>query len=179
MSNTRRRQLVGFFVAAVASTMLVAPAAHAKGPAGAYDRAFLTEMVAHHAMAVDMGKMAEEKATHQKLKQAGATIVATQSAEIKKMQAWLERWYGKRANPKLDKEEMAQMDELDQAQGAEFEVRFMALMTVHHTLAIERARVAVRRARHRAVRKLARSIIKAQDREVEEFRAWLVAWYAN
>jgi uncharacterized protein (DUF305 family) len=163
----------------VAAVAAFAPAAPAKGPAGAFDRAFLTEMISHHRMAVEMGEMAVEKSTHRQLRGAGEEIVRTQSAEIRTMRRWLREWYGKRVRPRVGHEEMQQMEELERSTGAEFEIRFMAMMSVHHAQAIERARIALRRARHRAVRRLARAIVEAQDREVTEFRNWLVAWYAQ
>lgn len=164
---------------AAAMTFVLAPAAQASGPRPAFDRAFMTEMVSHHAMAVDMAEMALEKATHPELMEAARTIVRTQSAEIKLMRRWLRRWFGVSAKPHMTEQDMRDMEELEGATGAEFEVRFMMLMTVHHTLAIERANVAIRRAGHRPLRKLARGIVRAQNREIVQFRNWTVAWYAR
>jgi uncharacterized protein (DUF305 family) len=169
----------GALLAVLAAMLTLVPAVQANAPAGAYDRAFLTEMIGHHAMAVEMGEMAEEKSTHAELKRTGEEIVRTQSGEIRRMQRWLREWYGKRVSPMVQHEDMEQMEELESASGAEFEIRFMALMSVHHAQAIERATVALRRARHPAVRRLAGAILKAQEREVNQFRNWLVAWYAN
>jgi uncharacterized protein (DUF305 family) len=182
-STLRRRGPAGWRsgtpLAVLAVMIAIVPAAQAKGPAGAYDRAFLTEMVGHHAMAVEMGRMAEEKATHPKLKRAGETIVRTQSAEIRRMRRWLREWYGKRVEPMVNHEDMMEMEELEAASGAEFEVRFMVMMSVHHAQAIERATVALKRARHPKVRRLARAIVQAQEREIGQFSDWLVTWYAN
>jgi uncharacterized protein (DUF305 family) len=74
---------------------------------------------------------------------------------------------------------MRDMRELERAGGAEFELRFMSLMTVHHTVAVERARIAERRGRHAQVSRLARGIVGAQEREIDQFRNWTVAWYAG
>jgi uncharacterized protein (DUF305 family) len=71
------------------------------------------------------------------------------------------------------------MQMLEQATGAEFEVRFLAMMSVHHTQAIERSRTVRRYRLHGQVRKLTRAIIRAQAREVDQMQQWLVAWYAN
>ena len=164
---------------ALVAFMLV-PAAQAKGPAGSYDRAFLTDMIGHHAMAVEMAEMAQEKATHDELKDVANDIIRTQSAEIDQMRGWLRRWYGKRnVQPEMHHEDMALMDELEEATGAEFEIRFLAQMSVHHAQAIERANMALKHAKHPQVRKLARAIVKAQRGEITKFRNWLVAWYAN
>jgi uncharacterized protein (DUF305 family) len=179
-ASGRGRRLVGVLTLALAVALMLVPVSQASGPAGRYDRAFLTDMVGHHAMAVEMAEMAREKATHDELRQAAGEIIRTQSAEIRRMRSWLRDWYGKRrVQPELDHEEMAQMEELEQATGSAFEIRFLALMTVHHTLAVERAQMAVERAKHPRVRKLARAIIRAQEDEIEQFREWLVAWYAS
>lgn len=95
------------------------------------------------------------------------------------MRRWLRRWYGVSAEPHMTQQDMRDMEELEGASGAEFELRFMMLMTVHHTIAIERAKIARRRAGHRPVRKLARAIVRAQNREIAQFRNWAVAWFAG
>jgi uncharacterized protein (DUF305 family) len=175
----RRAGLAAALLAAAVALMLV-PAADAKGPSGTYDRAFLTDMIGHHAMAVEMAEMAREKATHDELKDVADDIIRSQSAEIDKMRGWLRKWYGKRnVQPEMHHEDMALMDELEEATGTEFEIRFLVQMSVHHAQAIERAKVALERAKHPQVRKLARAIVKAQEGEIEKFRNWLVAWYAN
>lgn len=174
----RLRVPVVVFALAVATAGLSAEA-RATGRSSAYDKAFLTEMVSHHGMAVEMARMAREKATKPQLKRTAGAIIRTQSAEIARMQRWLRAWYGTRVQPRMTAEDRAQMRELENAEGAAFDIRFMALMTVHHTLAIERARVALRQASHTQVRALARAIVVAQNREVKQFRNWLVAWYAG
>jgi uncharacterized protein (DUF305 family) len=174
------RRLVGVLTLACAVALMLVPTSQATGPAGRYDRAFLTDMIGHHAMAVDMAEMARDKATHDELGQAAEEIIRTQRAEIKRMRAWLRRWYGKRrVQPELDHHEMAQMEELEAATGSAFEIRFLALMSVHHTQAVERAGIAVEGGKHPRVRKLARAIVTAQEGEIEQFREWLVAWYAS
>jgi uncharacterized protein (DUF305 family) len=179
-ASDRGRRFVGVLALAFAITLMLVPVSQASGPAGRYDRAFLTEMIGHHAMAVDMADMAREKATHDELRQAAGEIIRTQSAEIRRMRAWLRDWYGqRRVRPELGHEEMAQMEELEAATGSAFEIRFLALMTVHHTLAVERAQIALERAKHPRIRKLARAIVRAQQREIDQFRDWLVAWYAS
>jgi uncharacterized protein (DUF305 family) len=45
--------------------------------------------------------------------------------------------------------------------------------------AIERARIARADASHAELRRLSRAIIAAQNREIKQFRTWLVAWYAR
>ena len=176
----KSRRLFGALTLIGAIAMALTPASPAKGPAGGFDREYLTDMIGHHTMAVEMGEMAVDKATHPQLKQAAETIIKTQSAEIKQMRAWLRKWYGKHhVSTEHGHEDMAAMEELEEASGAEFEIRFLALMSVHHVQAVERSEAALDRARHPQVRKLAKAIIKAQNREIKQFRNWLVDWYAG
>lgn len=51
-------------------------------------------MADHHAMAVHMAEMCLEKAIHAELLATCEQIIATQSAEMEMMQAWLADWYG-------------------------------------------------------------------------------------
>lgn len=179
---THARPVRSLCLWAVALAMLgalaIAAPASANAPRSKAERAFLVDMVAHHAMAVDMAEMAKEKSTHQELKDLADDIIRTQTAEMDRMRKWLKAWYGRTVDDgHMGHDEDMQM--LEEASGAEFEVLFISMMSVHHTQAIERAR-AVRRSRlHGKVRQLTRDIISAQEREIEQLREWLVAWYAN
>jgi uncharacterized protein (DUF305 family) len=164
---------------ATLTALTLAPGALASGPRSAAERDFLMDMVGHHTMAVDMAEMAREKATHQELKDVADQIIRSQSAEIERMRRWLRDWYDEGGEPHMGHEDEAQMRMLEEATGPEFEVRFLALMSVHHTQAVERATAIRRRPIHRATRKLTREIMRAQMREIEQFQEWLVTWYAN
>lgn len=161
----------------VLGALVLAAPASANAPRSKAERQFLVEMVGHHAMAVGMAKMAKEKATHAELRTLADEIIRTQSAEIRRMRAWLRSWYDRRVSGgAMDHDAMRMLEE---ASGPEFEVRFMTMMSVHHVQAIERAR-AVRASRlHRRVRALTGDIIRAQQREILQLENWLVAWYAN
>lgn len=161
-------------------TLAVAPAANASKPRSKAERVFLTDMVSQHAMAVDMAEIAMDKAAHPELKTLAAGMIESQTSEINEMRSWLKRWYGETVKPTMGHHDMQQMEELEgSASPAEFEVRFMALMTMHHTQAMERAMAAQERPIHGKTRDLAADIIAAQQREIDQMRSWLVAWYAN
>lgn len=174
-----RRRAPAILATALIAAVALASAAQASGPRPAFDREFMTEMISHHGMAVDMAEMAAEKATHPELKATAQDIVRTQTAEIRRMQRWLRRWYRVTVKPRMTERDMRDMRELERASGPELELRFMSLMTVHHTLAVERAGIAARRAGHAQLRPLARGMVRAQEREIEQFRQWTVAWYAG
>lgn len=59
-----------------------------------FERAFLGAMIPHHAMAVHMSRPCVARATHAELAQLCASIIATQSAEIARMQGWRCEWFG-------------------------------------------------------------------------------------
>ena len=172
-----RRPYLWAAALAILGALAIAAPASANAPRSKAERSFLVDMVAHHAMAVDMAVMAKEKATHQELKDMADDIIRTQTAEMDRMRKWLKSWYGRTVEDDMVHDEDMQM--LDEASGPEFEVLFMAMMSVHHTQAIERAK-AVRRYRlHGKVRQLTGDIVRAQEREIGQLREWLVAWYAN
>ncbi len=54
---------------------------------------FMVEMIPHHQDAVDMSRLAPDRAAHQELKELAAGIITGQSAEIDQMNAWLAAWY--------------------------------------------------------------------------------------
>jgi uncharacterized protein (DUF305 family) len=163
---------------ALIAAMAMASPASANAPRSKGERAFLVDMVGHHSMAVAMAEMAKEKATHQELKDMADDIIRTQTAEMERMRRWLKRWYGREVGEhEMGHDEDMQM--LEQATGAEFEVLFMSMMMVHHTQAVERARAVRRYPLHGKVRQLTRDIIRAQRREIAQLQEWLVAWYAS
>ena len=53
------------------------------------DTSFMKDMREHHGMAIDMAKDIQDIAEHQEIKDMAANIIATQSAEIDQMDAWL------------------------------------------------------------------------------------------
>ena len=59
-----------------------------------FDKAFLSQMTMHHAMAVMMARAVASNATHPELKQLAATIIDDQTREIAQMRGWARDWYG-------------------------------------------------------------------------------------
>ncbi|MCC7368781.1 MAG: DUF305 domain-containing protein [Chloroflexi bacterium] len=59
-----------------------------------FEKAFLREMIMHHAMAVMMAQPIPERAVHDELKAVGRSIITSQTAEIEQMRTWLRDWYG-------------------------------------------------------------------------------------
>lgn len=58
-----------------------------------FDKAFLSQMTMHHAMAVMMARPAVANASHQELKDLAQGIINDQTREIAQMRAWGKDWY--------------------------------------------------------------------------------------
>ena len=62
---------------------------------------------------------------------------------------------------------------------APFDRQFIDMMVPHHLSAIAEARIALSRAQHPQIKRLARSIIAAQEAEIRQMKAWRKAWYGS
>lgn len=57
-----------------------------------FDKAFITEMIAHHQGAIDMANLAKQNAKHDEIKKLADDIVAAQTKEITEMKSWQTQW---------------------------------------------------------------------------------------
>ena len=154
--NTFKRYAVAIALTSCAS--LVAFPASAQGqhaghgtikvPAGASytvaDVEFMQGMIAHHAQAIYMSRMAEAHKASPRLLKLANKIDQSQVAEIRIMQQWL------RSNDQVAPDTSswrtmtmagmltdAQLRALDAASGAEFDRAFLTLMIQHHEGALQ------------------------------------------
>jgi uncharacterized protein (DUF305 family) len=58
-----------------------------------FDKAFLSEMIAHHQGAIDMANAALKNAKHQEIKDLANAIISAQTKEINQMKEWQVTWY--------------------------------------------------------------------------------------
>ena len=68
------------------------------------------------------------------------------------------------------------MSHLTHMSGKELDVMFIDMMKPHHEGALAMAEDALAKAEHPEIKQLARAIIDAQTREIEQFSAWRNAW---
>lgn len=68
------------------------------------------------------------------------------------------------------------MDALADKEGDAFDASFIEMMIPHHEGAIAMARDALQNATHDEIKKLARDIIKSQQREIDMMRTWKTKW---
>ncbi|WP_437926736.1 DUF305 domain-containing protein [Sorangium sp. So ce291] len=153
-----------------------------------FDRQFIDMMTPHHEGAVTMAMTAQERAEHAELKAMADEIISAQNQEISQLKSWREQWYGSAETPPMDEMPMlegvehdAMMDmarQNEELKTAEpFDKAFIDAMIPHHEMAIDAAEAAQQKAEHAEIRTLADGIIEAQQREIDQMKAWRAAWY--
>lgn len=141
-----------------------------------FDAMFLDSMIIHHQGALDMAKMALEQAEREEIITLSEAIVATQEAEIEKMQRWRNEWY-----PDLEPTEGMAMEmgdmEISDDESKPFDQRFIEAMISHHEGAIEMAKSVLEQSEREELRTLAAAIIEAQEAEIKQMQQWLEEWF--
>ncbi|HEY0944773.1 MAG TPA: DUF305 domain-containing protein [Opitutaceae bacterium] len=157
---------------------------HADAPAPTkeqqkFEVRFLTNMIDHHAMAVEMAKLCEGRAVHPEFLEMCAQIQTSQAAEIETMRSWLQDWYGTDHTPEMKNAAERQMEMLRGLSGEAFEIAFMEMMIPHHASAIESATECLLEAHHAEMLNLCSMMIGAQGDEIAQMRLWLCQWYEH
>ena len=67
------------------------------------------------------------------------------------------------------------MNKMSAATGKEFDLMFIDMMTPHHEGAVVMAKEALTKAEHSEIKKLARQIIDAQEKEIAQMNEWKAA----
>ncbi len=144
------------------------------------DAAFLTEMIPHHAQAVEMAELAETRAEDPETLAMARRIGDAQAAEITGMAGWLDR-HGLPVPTAADVEDHLQMGmsgmlspdqmaALEEARGHRFDVLFVAGMIRHHEGAVAMAREVLREGSDVLVGEIASDVLAAQSAEVGRLR---------
>lgn len=141
---------------------------------------YMTMMIEHHAMAVEMANQCQAKTLpHDTLLESFcATIQTEQSAELQQLQAWLRDWYGISAEmPTMKHGRMQQLERLNNLSGAEFEIEFLKRMIRHHWMAVVQSSKCTERAAHDALVTFCTDVVETQTAEITQMRTWLCDWY--
>ena len=145
------------------------------------DVTFAQGMIPHHNQAVEMAKLAGDRAESQEVKDLAADIEAAQDPEIEQMTGWLKEWDQPMEMDGMDSMEMGgmmsedQMSELEDATGADFDTMFLEMMIEHHEGAIVMAQEQVDDGKNAEAVALAEAIIEAQQGEIETMQGLLDA----
>ena len=148
-----------------------------------FEIAFMSEMIEHHAGALEMANMAAPKARRAEVKKAAQKLAASQQQEIAQMTSWLQAWYQQKPDPELRglmKTDMApMMAAFREACQRDCDTAFLTHMRHHHQMAIDMAQMALEKSVHLQLRELARKMVSDQAREVAQFAAWSAAGHQH
>jgi uncharacterized protein (DUF305 family) len=150
-----------------------------------FDMYWMSQMIAHHNIAVDMANCVLKNGKDAKVKQAAQSIVQTQSLEVKLMTGWLKSWYNSKpdaAQMKLMVTDMQPM--VDASQGkmdghsmamGNPDMNFLENMIPHHSNAVNMAKLALKKAARPELNKFAQGVIDVQSKEITQNQTWLKA----
>lgn len=168
------------------------PAPTGKGHNDA-DVAFASDMIQHHAQALEMVDLTMGRELDPQLARLTDQIRAAQTPEIETMVDWLRDW-GQRIPPTSrdhanahaeghgqaamdsDMPGMAsagQMSALEKATGEKFRTMWLTMMIDHHEGAVEMARAEVEKGENAKAVALAKRIITAQQKEIATMQGLL------
>jgi uncharacterized protein (DUF305 family) len=146
------------------------------------DVMFAQHMIPHHQQAVEMSDMVLAKqGIDPRVTELANQIKAAQGPEIQLMQGWLTEW-GTPAMPPMSGHEMpgmsgmmsnADMTALTDAQGVDASKLFLTQMVSHHEGAITMAQNEIKDGQYPAAIELAKSIVTAQQKEIETMKGIL------
>ncbi len=150
------------------------------------DVRFATDMIPHHAQALLMVDLTVGKELSPDVAALAEGIRMAQSPEIELMAGWLEKW-GQPVPPtsrdhashdmnSMDMPGMASMTDmasLENAEGEQFEQRFLSMMIEHHHGAIAMAQSELDEGLNKSAVTLAEDIIAAQQREISQMEPLL------
>jgi uncharacterized protein (DUF305 family) len=158
------------------------------------DVTFATDMIPHHAQAIEMVTLTDTRTLDPDVKQLADSIRDAQTPEIEAMVDWLTAWGEEipetsidHANAGHDMSDMPStassdlpgmlsaddMQALATASDAEFQEMWLAMMVEHHEGAIEMARTEQSEGRYPDAVSLAESIETSQQAEIDQIRSLL------
>lgn len=190
--NRNTMTLVGAVLTAVACggeapTATEADSAQGPGPglptgnSSGFEVMWMTQMIDHHAMAVEMGTACVQPgaAYHPELLELCGDVIATQTAEIASMTSWLADWYGVTYEAGSNGMMMLGDADLSGLTGDAFEVAFLEEMIPHHQQAVHMSQGCLAHATHPELTDLCASIIEAQSAEIASMQTWRCDWYGD
>jgi len=146
------------------------------------DERFIDAMVPHHQGAIAMAEVALQNAEHEEIKDLSRNIVSTQRTEIEELKSIKKEEFGTSNVPmEMSQEQMRgmgmMMDPQRLANREPFDKAFIGAMIPHHQSAIAMAKVAYEKSENARIKELARNIVSAQKREIEQMQRWREQWY--
>ncbi len=148
---------------------------------GSVEAGFARDMSTHHAQAVEMAEIVQNKTGSDEIRTLASDIALTQQAQIGQMRGWLDVWG---LSPTGSEPAMAwmghptegrmpgmaspeQINQLREASPEEADKLFLRLMIPHHGAAVPMAQAAIEDTDRPEVENLARTMIASQKAEIK------------
>ena len=150
----------------------------------ATDAAFVADMTAHHEQAIQMAKIAQQRAEHPEIRRLADDIVEAQKGEISVMKTIRRDMHrpGEHDAAHMGMSEGQTGMDMDPAElrtAKPFDRAFIDMMVPHHEGAIAMAKQLLDKGAQPALRQMAQRIIRAQYKEIAQMHAWRKAWYGS
>ncbi|MFD4501398.1 DUF305 domain-containing protein [Streptomyces sp. NPDC058457] len=153
----------------------------------AQDVAFAQGMIPHHQQAVQMARLAADRASSAQVKDLAARIEKAQDPEIETMTGWLKSWGKDMPMAGSSTSSMSGMGQSDmpgmmssahlaglkKMSGKEFDTMFLTMMIEHHKGAVEMATTEKDKGKYGTAISMADGIITAQNAEITEMNKML------
>jgi uncharacterized protein (DUF305 family) len=175
-----RRLLVGVVLLLTACT-----GGDRSGPLNDADVAFAQGLLVADDHATEVVELIGPHTTRPELTALASETLSSRGEEIAKVQAWLGRW-GKPVEPGagLDPETELppgllsdeQLNQLDQLEGAGFDLAFVDAFSSHHRGVIELAERELREGSLGEVKELARQVVDGRKAEIDQLAGWKGQW---
>ncbi|MEK7138265.1 MAG: DUF305 domain-containing protein [Patescibacteria group bacterium] len=156
---------------------------------GQIDSNFIEQMIPHHEDAITMANLALTRAEHPEIKTLATEIIKTQSEEIDQMKQWYKSWFGNEVSNlnssmghgmgmMMHGGMMGNETDTKTLENAKpFDKVFIEGMILHHQMAIMMAQMLSNSTNRPETEELAKNIISAQTKEINQMREWYQAWY--
>ncbi|MEV0484624.1 DUF305 domain-containing protein [Streptomyces sp. NPDC050508] len=154
------------------------------GAHNAQDVSFAQGMIPHHQQALEMAKLATDRASSAEVKDLAARIEKAQDPEIQTMNGWLKSWGVDMSSSMSGMDDSAHsdmpgmmdsthMDMLKKASGTDFDTMFLTMMIEHHKGAVNMATTEKNKGKYGSATAMADDIITAQTGEITEMNKLL------
>lgn len=164
------------------SSMMGSDKEDARGTLSDADIMFLQMMIPHHQQAVDMGTLAETRASNPEVKALAAQIKSEQAPEIAQMSGWLTDAGLPTTSSMGDMDGMghgmdgvlsdAQMTALTNATGAAFDKLYLEGMVGHHEGAITMVSM-LKNSDNPSTKQLGEAIVTSQTKQIAQMKVLL------
>lgn len=187
LKKNKKKTAVLVFVALAAIIFLIgslssfSPATENNSDNG-FNRAdimFMNMMIIHHDQAIEMAELAPNRTDNENILELSKNISEAQRAENKQMAEWLKELGYQRprdGHRMAGMASRAQMQELSNSEGREFDKLFSELMITHHRGGIQMAQSFSQRGSHTELIEMERHMVTAQQNEIQMMQEWRQNW---